>query len=101
MAEPIPEVASQVAESEPTPITNGTTATEAEDVTMVDPIEIPASTEVINTNCMQGVLLTLRSHHRRQLLHQKRNQNYNQKCSPKRNQSHNRHQLQRQSQHPH
>ncbi|KAF2627788.1 hypothetical protein BU25DRAFT_490960 [Macroventuria anomochaeta] len=45
MPEPTPEAAPQVAGTEPTPITNGTTATEAADVTMADSTEIPISTE--------------------------------------------------------
>lgn len=49
MAETNADTAPQVAETEPTPITNGTTATGAADVTMVDSTEIPASTEVIYT----------------------------------------------------
>ncbi|KAL1594723.1 hypothetical protein SLS59_008773 [Nothophoma quercina] len=47
MTEPTSDAVPQVAETEPTPITNGTTATnEAADVTMADSTEVPASTEL-------------------------------------------------------
>ena len=48
MAEPTPDAAPQIAETEPTPITNGTTATETADVTMADSTEAPvaATTEI-------------------------------------------------------
>ncbi|KAF3034729.1 hypothetical protein E8E11_002556 [Didymella keratinophila] len=48
MAEPTPDAAPQVIGTEPTPITNGTTATETADVTMADSTEAPvaATTEV-------------------------------------------------------
>jgi COMPASS component SDC1 len=43
MAEPTPDAVPQVAETEPAPITNGTTATtEATDVTMANSTETPA-----------------------------------------------------------
>lgn len=43
MTEPTPDAAPQVAETEPTPITNGTTVTETADVTMADSTEIPVA----------------------------------------------------------
>ncbi|KAH6638070.1 hypothetical protein C7974DRAFT_153623 [Boeremia exigua] len=45
MDEPTLDAASQVAETEPTPITNGAASTETADVTMADSTDIPVSTE--------------------------------------------------------
>ena len=53
MAEPTPDAAPHVAETESTPIANGTTTSEAADVTMADSTEIPASTEVLSTHFLQ------------------------------------------------
>ncbi|KAJ4988045.1 compass complex subunit [Stagonosporopsis vannaccii] len=60
MTEPTADVASQVAETESTPITNGTTVNEATDVTMADSTEVPVPTEASHVDCVKEVLLTLR-----------------------------------------
>ena len=60
MAEPTPDAVPQVAETEPTPITNGTTATsEVVDVTMADSTEAPASTEVCNPTRIQSIFILI------------------------------------------
>lgn len=46
MTEPTPDAVPQVAEAEPTPIANGTPATEVADVTMTDSTEVPVPEEV-------------------------------------------------------
>ncbi|KAJ4359352.1 hypothetical protein N0V95_002277 [Ascochyta clinopodiicola] len=47
MAEQTPEAAPQVPETEPTPITNGTSTAEVVDVAMADSTEIPVNPEPI------------------------------------------------------
>ncbi|XPS70851.1 hypothetical protein M3J09_003052 [Ascochyta lentis] len=53
MSEPTPDAAPQITEAEPTPITNGTSTTEAVDVTMADSTEIPVNPETETTPLLE------------------------------------------------